>query len=162
MTASRYSIRHAQTPDEIAAFHALCVEYASSLPQIGLSLEVQGFEREMATLPGLYAVPKGAILLAWVGDEAVGCVAMRPMNDAGVCEMKRMFIRPSHRGQGLGHALASCIVEAARHAGHRTMRLDTDNNMAAAIAVYTALGFKPRERYNDDPCPCTLWFEVAL
>lgn len=162
MASNSFTIRHPRSPEDIAAFRALCLEYAASLPQIGLSLQVQGFEQEIKTLPGKYAPPAGAILLAFAGDHAAGCVALRPLDEPGACEMKRMYVRPEYRGQGLGHALGTCIVQAARHAGHRVMRLDTDNNMLAAIAVYTALGFRARDRYNDDPCPCTLWFELTL
>lgn len=162
-------IVEARSPEQVAAFASLCREYAASLPQIGLSLEVQGFEQEMATLPGKYAPPRGTIVL--VEDIAqpgryAGCAAVRPLTEPGVtpsiCELKRMYIRPTLRGHGLGHALGARAVAFARAAGYDLMRLDTDNNMHAAIAVYTRLGFKTCARYNDDPCECTLWFELDL
>jgi putative acetyltransferase len=146
----------------LAVFRVLCREYAASLPEIGLSLEQQGFEQEMATLPGRYSTPGGAVLLARLNDSWAGCVALRPLEGPGVCEMKRMYVRPAARGHGIGHLLGQSVVDRARRLGYRTMRLDTDKNMAAAIAVYTRLGFKPCERYNSDPCPCTLWFELDL
>lgn len=156
-------IIHASSPEHLTAFRDLCHEYALSLPQIGLSLEVQGFEREMATLPGCYAPPCGTIVLTLDdAGRAVGCAALRPLDEPGVGELKRMYVRPDARGRGLGHALAGEIVNAARLRGYRLLRLDTDTTMHAAIRVYSALGFRPRERYNNDPCPCTLWFELDL
>lgn len=160
--SSTPEIVFAQSQDHFAAFRELCREYAASLPAIGLSLEYQGFEEEMASLPGRYAPPGGAILLVRHGGGWAGCVALRPMDEPGVCEMKRMYVRPSARGLGLGKRLGLEVVGHATRVGHRVMRLDTDKNMAAAIGLYEGLGFSPRGRYNGDPCPCTLWFERPL
>jgi GNAT superfamily N-acetyltransferase len=76
--------------------------------------------------------------------------------------MKRMFVRPSARGRGVGHALGRAIVAAAREMGYVTMKLDTDRTMAPAIATYAKLGFRPCPAYNTDPCADTLWFELDL
>lgn len=156
-------IRDGQAAADCEVFSTLCREYAESLQEtIGASLDYQGFESEMRTLPGKYAAPGGCMLVAWVGSRPAGCVALRPMDEPGVCEMKRMFIRSEFRGRGIGHALGEAVVRVAKRAGYKVMRLDTDHTMLAAIRVYSKLGFQPRERYNDDPCPCTLWFELAL
>jgi GNAT superfamily N-acetyltransferase len=121
----------------------------------------------MDALPGVYAPPLGAMMLAFAASKPVGCVALRPLDDSSlppnsVCEMKRMYLMPGHRGRGIGHALAAAIVTEARRLRYRIMRLDTDTQMPAAIAVYTRLGFQPRGPYNADPSPCTLWFELDL
>lgn len=166
-------MRAARGSAEVAAFRALCEAYARSLPIIAVSLAHQGFEREMAGLPGAYGPPTGEIVLAWDADGTpVGCAALRPLPseaDAGasdgerrVCELKRMFVRPEARGRGIGGLLGEAIVSVARAAGYHVMRLDTDRSMTAAIAVYRGLGFRERGPYNTDPCPDTLWFELAL
>jgi len=157
----------AEGPAHVSMFRVLCRAYASSLPSIGQSLLYQGFEREMETLPGMYGPPRGCILLAIEAERAVGCVALRPLADealppGAVCEMKRMYVEASQRGRGLGHALGAAIVAEARRIGYRLMRLDTDTEMPAAIAVYRRLGFRARPPYNADPSPCTLWFELDL
>lgn len=162
------SIRPARSPAELDQFRRLCREYASSLPCIAESLGHQGFDREMDALPGAYRPPAGEILLAWVaparGGEprAVGCVALRPLDEPGVCEMKRMYVGPESRGTGLGKRLAQAVVDHARALGYRAMKLDTDRTFHAAIAIYRALGFQECPPYNTDPCPDTLWFERSL
>lgn len=157
-----YCIDPARGPADWADFRALCREYAASLPQIGLSLEHQGFDAEMDTLPGKYAEPRGVILIARDAQgHPAGCVALRPMDD-GAAELKRMYVRPAHRGVGLGLALGRAAMHAATERRYPAVRLDTDDTMHAAIAVYRALGFTQRDRYNDDPCECTLWFEARL
>lgn len=140
---------------------ALFREYAASLP---FSLCFQGFDEELATLPGKYAPPAGCILLADDGREAVGCIAMRPLAQLGpgVCEMKRMYVKPSHRGRGIGRLLAEGVLAQARAAGYRVMKLDSESDMAAAVTLYRSLGFKDCERYNDDPHPHTVWMELVL
>jgi ribosomal protein S18 acetylase RimI-like enzyme len=114
-------------------------------------------EAELAALPGGY----DAILLARDGEEVVGCVALRPLED-GACEMKRLYVRPAGRGSGAGRALAEAIVEEARRLGYWTMRLDTLPTMGAAQALYRSLGFVETTRYNDNPISGVLFFELAL
>lgn len=166
----------ARSDSEIAAFRTLCEEYAASLPFIAVSLAHQGFSNEMTALPGKYAPPRGEMLLAvqtGAYDNAgvlssglavgvVGVVAMRPLDDEDEVEMKRMYVSPSARGLGVGRALGAAIVAAARQAGYRRMKLDTDKSMDAAMAVYRGLGFRECPPYNTDPCPNTLWFEMDL
>jgi GNAT superfamily N-acetyltransferase len=148
-------------------FRELCREYARSIPGIAESLAYQGFEDELQSLPGKYAPPAGTMLLAIARDEAIGCVALRPLADDSrppnsVCEMKRMYLKPTHRGRGIGRLLGDAIVAEARRLGYLIMRLDTDTQMPEAIGLYTSLGFKPRPPYNADPSPDTLWFEKEL
>lgn len=114
-------IAQASTPDEIALVRALFEEYAASLE---IDLSFQGFEDELAHLPGVYAPPRGRLLLARNGDKVSGCAALRPLDET-VCELKRMYIRPAFRGQGVGRGLGEAIVTAARTIGYSKIRLDT-------------------------------------
>jgi putative acetyltransferase len=114
-------------------------------------------ETELAALPGGY----DTILLAREGEEIVGCVAVRPLED-GVCEMKRLYVRPSGRGSGAGRALVDAVIVRARELGYATMRLDTLPTMNAARSLYVSLGFRQIERYNDNPIEGVLFFELLL
>jgi ribosomal protein S18 acetylase RimI-like enzyme len=140
--------------DAADALRALFREYAAWLGQEGWFSDL---EAELAALPGGY----DAILLARDGEEVVGCVALRPLED-GACEMKRLYVRPGGRRSGVGRALAEAIVEQARRLGYRAMRLDTLPTMDAARALYLSLGFAETERYNDNPIEGVLFFELAL
>ncbi len=137
-------------------------EYAATLP---IDLSFQGFERELAELPGCYAEPAGCILLARLGGEPAGCVALRPLDvhapapsvsgrTAGTpdaCEMKRLYVRETGRGLGLGRRLAERIIAEARRIGYRRMLLDTLPTMAAANRLYELLGFYDVEPYYHNP-----------
>ncbi len=152
------------TPVHLDLFRTLCREYAASLP---FSLCFQNFEGEMDALPGLYARPRGLMLLAFADDEPAGCVALRPIDAlagdaAPVCEMKRMYVRPACRGLGLGHLLGRRLVDEARVIGYATMKLDSEPDFHAALAVYRRLGFTPCARYNDDPHPETVFMALDL
>ena len=153
------SIAEAHGERDVADCRALFEEYQRDL---GVDLCFQGFARELATLPGDYAPPRGRLLIARNAGDPVGCVALRPLGDAD-CEMKRMYVRPSHRGTGLGRALAERIVDEGRALGYRAMKLDTLPRLAAAISLYRSLGFAETGRYNDNPVEgvCFLSLDLA-
>ena len=117
---------------------------------LGVSLCFQGFDRELDSLPGDYAPPRGVLLLALDGTRAAGCVALRPAGD-GDCEMKRMYVRPAYRGTGLGRRLAQEIVARARRLGYARIKLDTLPQLVAAQQLYASMGFVEIPRYNDNP-----------
>ncbi len=165
------------TGEDHRAAAALFREYAASLPQSAqISLAHQGFEAELAGLPGKYAQPAGCILLGYapleVGAVAapVGVVALRPLDSSGIrpgdptpiCEMKRMYVSPRARGLGVGRVLTDALLEFARGAGYRMMKLDTEPDFIPAVTLYRSLGFVDVPRYNDDPVSCTLWMGLHL
>lgn len=133
-------------------------EYETS---IKVSLCFQGFEEELATLPGAYVQPSGRLLLAFDWDKAAGCGALRHL-ESHVCEMKRLFVRPEYRGKAIGAALAQTLIEQAREAGYLRMRLDTMPSMTRAIEMYRSLGFKEIPAYRFNPVPGSLFFELQL
>lgn len=151
-------IRPARLPADLDTVRQLFRDYAEAL---GVDLGFQGFEEELAALPGKYALPRGRLLLAWRGQEAVGCVALRPI-DAHRAEMKRLFVRPTLRGGGLGRRLAIRICDEAREAGYRQICLDTLATMTAARGVYESLGFRPTEAYVFNPLPGALFLALDL
>lgn len=121
----------------------------------------QRMDDELAGLPGAYAPPGGALLIARDhSGEAVGCIAMRSHH--GFAEMKRLYVRPAGQGQGLGRRLAEAIVEAARASGAKTLRLDTLATMQAAQSLYRAMGFREIAPYNSNPTPGITYFELEL
>lgn len=127
----------------------LLIDYAHS---IDYSLCVEGFDRELATLPGEYVRPGGLLLAAIVSEKAAGCVAFRRIDDQ-TCEMRRLYVHPNFRTIGLGHTLAESVIEAAREMGYTRMVLDTLPTMEAANALYESLGFQDIPPYNDNPIP---------
>ena len=137
---------------------ALLREYAASL---AFELDFQDFDRELADLPGAYAPPRGALLIARVDDRPAGCVALRPLAD-DICEMKRLFVQPSARGLGLGRRLATAVVAEARRLGYARMRLDTTPGMESAQALYAELGFVEIAPYTHNPVPGTRFLELEL
>jgi putative acetyltransferase len=148
----------AQSEDDLLAVRALFVEYAESL---GFDLCFQGFQEELDGLPGAYAVPDGRLFLAFDRNEAVGCVAIRKLED-GICEMKRLYVRPSHRGQGVGRRLAETAIEEARNMGYEKMRLDSLASMKEAVRLYRSLGFRQIPAYRHNPLPGPIFMELML
>ena len=106
-------------------------EYASSLP---FDLTFQSFDEELAALPGEYAPPRGALIVATLNGDAAGCVALRPL-DASVCEMKRLYVKPAFRGRRIAKAMCRQLILRAVTLGYQAMRLDTDQDMKEAIGL---------------------------
>jgi ribosomal protein S18 acetylase RimI-like enzyme len=152
------TIAPAGTAEDFAMARLLFEEYASSL---GLDLGFQDFAAELAGLPGGYAPPRGRLLLASDDGRLAGCVALRELAE-GICEMKRLYVRPAFRDFGVGRALAEAAVAAAREMGYRRMRLDTLPAMARARRLYRALGFQEIPAYRYNPIPGTAFMELDL
>ncbi len=142
----------------VAQCRELFIEYQRGL---GVSLCFQQFDRELASLPGDYSRPRGRLILARVAGEPAGCVAMRPLA-AGTAEMKRLYVRPAHRGLGLGRTLAECVIDEARALGYGTLKLDTLPSMAGAQRLYAELGFADTPPYNDNPVDGVSFLARAL
>jgi ribosomal protein S18 acetylase RimI-like enzyme len=157
--APAFTIRPSESQD-IPAVASLFRDYAASL---GVDLSYQGFEAELASLPGAYAPPSGILLVAVSPQSGpLGCVAVRKLPESGTCEMKRLYATPSARGTGLGRALADAAIRAAAQAGYRAMRLDTLPTMTAAQGLYRALGFETTPPYYDTPIAGTLFMRRDL
>ena len=154
------SIIQTETDEQLAMVRELMLEYAAWLE---FELCFQGFEEELRTLPGKYALPDGRLLLAMWNGEIAGIGALRPLKEAGVCEMKRLYVRPRFRGHSIGLALAQRLIQDAAEIGYERMRLDTvPGKMDSAIAMYQRLGFQPIEPYYGTPISKTLFMELAL
>ena len=141
--------------DDLDAVRALLREYEASL---GVSLDFQGFDDEVAELPGAYAPPGGALLIA---AEEAGCVALRRIDDE-TCELKRLYVRPEWRSHGLGRQLTVAALERARALGYRRVRLDTLPGMERAQALYAELGFREIAPYRPNPVPGARFLELDL
>ena len=152
-------ITQASSAAQITQARELFQEYAASL---GFSLCFQNFDAELAGLPGDYAPPEGRLLLAEWEGELAGCGALHKL-EAGVCEMKRLYLRPQFRGKGIGRAVAERLTIEARAIGYGRMRLDTvEPVMKDAVAMYRKLGFKEIAPYRKNPMAGTLYMELAL
>ncbi|MCL5999810.1 MAG: acetylglutamate kinase [Chloroflexi bacterium] len=148
----------ATAAEQLEEARTLFREYAASL---GFGLDFQGFEQELAGLPGDYAAPQGCLLLAWDGEHYAGCVALHPL--AGyTCEMKRLYVRPAYRGRHLGRTLADAVIAAARRIGYTRMKLDTVPALHEAIALYRSIGFRPCAPYRHNPIEGAIYMELDL
>jgi len=149
----------AHTQEDIEHARTLFEEYAASL---GFSLCFQNFDQELKGLPGKYAPPDGLLLLATENAELAGCIALRKLSP-GVCEMKRLFVRPGFRSHGLGRVLVETIVDEARKLGYTHMRLDTlPGLMDKAIALYRSFGFVDIAPYCENPVEGAKFMELEL
>ena len=149
----------ASSPAQLEQVRHLFLDYAKSL---GFSLCFQNFDHELATLPGHYAPPRGRLLLAEYKGQLAGCVALREF-EAGICEMKRLYLCPAFRGKGLGRAMAEHLIAEARQIGYTRMRLDTvEPVMPDAVAMYRKMGFHEIPPYCDNPIAGALYMELNL
>jgi putative acetyltransferase len=158
-TTNSLTITQAQSAPQIAQVRELFLEYAKSL---GFSLCFQSFDQELAGLPGDYAPPDGRLLLAEYEGQIAGCVALHKL-EPGICEMKRLYLRPAFRGKGLGRRLAEIIVSEARAIGYQRLRLDTvEPVMKDAVVLYGLLGFQEIAPYRANPIAGALYMELVL
>ncbi|HEU5042253.1 MAG TPA: GNAT family N-acetyltransferase [Gemmatimonadales bacterium] len=148
----------ATDPASVATVRELFAEYAASLD---VDLSFQGFQDELAGLPGDYAGPMGRLILGLDDEVPAGCVALRPL-EPGIAELKRLYVRPGFRGTGWGRVLALEAIAEARAAGYERVRLDTLPSMSDARALYTRLGFVAIPPYRHNPVPGTAFLELSL
>jgi ribosomal protein S18 acetylase RimI-like enzyme len=157
-------IAPAASGTDLDAARALFLEYVGAPdwePGFAAYLARQDFRAELAALPGVYAPPGGALLLAWLADRPAGCVAYKPLAPA-LCEMKRLYVRPAARGRGVAEHLVRRLLRTARESGYRRMRLDTLPSMAAAQRLYERLGFVEIPPYCANPVPGARYLEADL
>ena len=147
-----------ETDKDLEIVRELFLEYSDSL---GFDLGFQGFEEELANLPGGYAAPEGCILLAEYNEEIAGCVALRKLSD-GICEGKRLYVRPDFRGLKIGGKLAEAVIAEAKKIGYSCIRADTVGSMKTALALYMSLGFKEIEPYRYNPIEGAVFVELEL
>jgi ribosomal protein S18 acetylase RimI-like enzyme len=152
------TIAQAESRQGIELIRELFIEYERSLD---IDLCFQGFDQELDSLPGEYAPPSGRLILAYNGDKLAGCVALRAISKEA-CEMKRLYVRPSHRGAGIGRMLAEAVIREATATGYRRMFLDTLASMHEALALYRSLGFRETEAYRYNPCEDCRFMVVDL
>jgi GNAT superfamily N-acetyltransferase len=151
-------IRPVESPGDLTAVRELWQEYWKSL---NLPDEFQGFGEELKGLPGVYAEDGGALLLAWSATAAVGTIALRRLN-ARSGEIKRLYLRPASRGQGLGRRLLEHVIERARELKYQSLYADTLPSMNEALSLYARLGFERVEAYASDPTPGAIFLELQL
>jgi putative acetyltransferase len=158
-TNRQIDLVQATLPEDIEQARSLFLEYGSSP---GFSRCFQSFDEELKGLPGAYGPPSGRLLLARSADHAAGCVALRRL-ETGICEMKRLYVRPSDRGRGLGRMLVEHLISDARAIGYERMRLDTiESAMKDAVALYRRMGFQEIAPYSAVPVESALWMELVL
>ena len=146
-SSNNFEIRRAQSKPELTATAALFRAYAASL---NIDLSPQGFAEELAALPGPYAPPDGAILLAKQGDHVLGCIALKRLAP-GIAEIKRLYVRPQARRTGVAKALVAAMLQEAASLGYDEVKLDTLSQMTTAIALYRGFGFDDIPPYGSHP-----------
>lgn len=156
-----FTITQAHSADDLDSIKTLFQAYVVGL---GLDISFQNFDHELASLPGKYAPPSGALLLAKSAStgEAIGFVGLRPLQPEGTCEMKRLYVSPSGRGTGVGRALAEAVVAEAERLGYGRMVLDTLGSMTTPLKLYRGLGFRDIEPYYHNPLGDVIFLELAL
>lgn len=162
MDTPRISLLVPDTDAQLDAARTIFREYADSL---AIDLCFQGFPAELEGLPGEYAAPRGALLLALVDDALAGCGALRPLADCdypNACEMKRLYVRPAFRRFGIGRVLAQALMDRATEAGYSVMLLDTLDDMEAARGLYGSLGFVEVPPYYYNPIAGAHYLKVDL
>lgn len=152
------TIEKIASAEDLEEIKTLFREYVAFL---GISLSFQSFEEELAKLPAKYAEPEGAIYLAKVDGQSAGCVALWKLEE-GVCEMKRLYVRPAFQGLGLGKKLAYVIMEEAQRKGYTKMKLDTLRRLESANRLYKSLQFSETNPYNYNPEDDVAYFEKDL
>ena len=152
-------IRQATTTDDIERARALFVEYAQWLK---VDLCFQGFAEELKALPGAYAPPRGRLLLAGTVRDAFACIALRPLEGAGIAEVKRLYVQPAHRGERWGYRLAEELIAEARAIGYRELKLDTLEWMTPARALYASFGFRECGAYYENPLAGVVYMRLEL
>jgi ribosomal protein S18 acetylase RimI-like enzyme len=152
------SIVPAGAKNDLRQVKILFEEYAATLD---FALDFQNFEEELATLPGGYAPPEGCLLLAFHRDQVAGCVALRKI-DRDICEMKRLFVRPSFRHLGIGKSLAQSVIQEAKKKSYTRKRLDTVPSMKEARSLYESLGFREIPAYCHNPVPGAVFLELEI
>jgi GNAT superfamily N-acetyltransferase len=154
-----FAFSQVESPAQIAQARELFLEYETAL---GISLCFQNFDQELANLPGDYAPPSGRLLLGHFEGQLAGCVALHSL-ESGICEMKRLYLRPAFRGKGLGSIMVDTIVSEARRIGYHRLRLDTiEPLMKDAVRTYRKMGFREIAPYRSNPCEGALYMELDL
>ena len=152
-------LHYVTQPDELAAVKAIFLEYIASL---GFDISsFQNTDKEFSNLLDLYGPPKGCIIVAPASHELAACIALKPIAE-GVCEMKRMYVRPAFRGQGIARQLVAELLTFAQKAGYHSIKLDTLSTMTSAIGLYRSFGFTECEPYVFNPMDNALYFELIL
>lgn len=146
------------TKEDLEEIKNLFREYAKFLE---ISLDFQDFESELAKLPAKYAEPEGAIFLAKIDSQPAACVALWKLEE-GICEMKRLYVKPEFQGLGLGKKMAQTIIEEAKGKGYKIMKLDTLRRLKSANYLYASLGFRETKPYNYNPESDVAYFEKEL
>ena len=149
----------ATTPEDVEHVRTLLREYERSL---GIDLAFQGFAQEVAALPGVYAPPRGRLLLAGFGADAFACIALRPLAQPAVGEIKRLYVQPAQRGGGWGRRLVAAVLAEARAIGYEELKLDTLDWMTAARALYEETGFLPCAPYYANPIPGVVYMSLRM
>lgn len=154
----RAIVTQAQSPDDIAAVKAVFIDYLAYIEDyLGASLGFQGTEAEFASFPDIY----DALFIAKIDDRPVGAVGVKPF-ETGICELKRLYVRPDGRGHKLGLRLTQAAITAARDHGYNTMYLDTDAGLVHASRIYEDLGFKDIDKYYENPLGCSRYMALSL